>query len=79
VLVEHPGIGVQAAVHGGLPVALVGQHVVLEASPAGLSGSNPIRALVIDVAFVHIRKMSFGGRTIIVSVPLSAHQILLNC
>ena len=45
----------------------------LEASPAGLSGSNPIRALVIDVAFVHIRKMSFGGRTIIVSVPLPAH------
>ena len=27
-LVEHPGIGVQAAVHGGFPVALVGQHVV---------------------------------------------------
>jgi len=40
VLVEHPRIPVEAAVHTGLPVALVRQHVVLETGGTLLLGSH---------------------------------------
>jgi len=77
VLVEHPRVRVEAAVHRRLPVALVGQHVVLEASSAGLSGCDPVCTLVVDVALVHIGEVSLWGGTLIVRVPLATHQVLL--
>jgi len=58
VLVEHPRIPVEAAVHTGLPVTLVRQHVVLETRGTLLLGSHTARALVVDMAPVSVGEMT---------------------
>ena len=46
---------------------------LLEASSTGLSSSNSVCALVIHVAFLHIRKVTLRRWTIIVCVTLTTH------
>ena len=77
-LVEHPWVTVEAAVHAGRPVALVGEHVVLEAGPAGVSGGYVVGALVVDVAFFGVREVPLRSRAVVVTLFLTSNQILLD-
>ena len=49
------------------------QIISLESSSAGLSCCDPVCALVVDVAFLHIGKVSLRRWTIIVCVTLTTH------
>lgn len=77
-LVQHPRISVQVAVHRGFPVALVGQNIVLEASRAFLLVGNSSRALEIDAAVVYIGKVSIRSWAEVVRLLPTIHQVLLD-
>ena len=49
------------------------QIISLESSSAGLSCCDPVCALVVDVAFLHIGKVALRRWTIIVCVTLTTH------
>jgi hypothetical protein len=78
VLAQHPGVRVEAAVHPGLPVTLVGQHVVLEAGLAGVSGGDPVGALVVDIALLSVWEVTLGSGTEVVRDFASVHEVLLD-
>jgi hypothetical protein len=75
---QHPGVRVEAAVHSGLPVTLVGQHVVLEAGLAGVSGGDSIGALVVDVALLGVWEVTLGSGTGVVRDFASVYEVLLD-
>ena len=77
-LIEHPWVTVEAAVDAGRPVALVGEHVVLEPGPAGVPGGDAVGALVVDVALFGVRKVPLRRRAVIVTLLWTSNQILLD-
>ena len=77
-LIEHPWVTVEAAVDAGRPVALVGEHVVLEPGPAGVPGGDAVGALVVDVALFGVRKVPLRSRAVIVTLLWTSNQILLD-
>jgi len=64
-LIEHPWVTVEAAVDAGCPVALVGEHVVLQPRPAGVPGRDAVGTLVVDVALFDVRKVPLRSRAVI--------------
>jgi len=77
-LIEHPWVTVEAAVDAGRPVALVGEHVVLEPGPAGVPGGDAVGALVVNVALFGVRKVPLRSRAVIVTLLWTSNQILLD-
>ena len=77
-LIEHPWVTVEAAVDTGRPVALVGEHVVLESGPAGVPGGDAVGALVVDVALFGVWKVPLRRRAVIVTLLWTSNQILLD-
>jgi len=78
VLVQHPRVSVQVAVHRGFPVALVRQNIVLEAGRAFLLVGNSSRALEIDAAVVDIGKVAIRSWAEVVRLLPTVHQVLLD-
>jgi len=78
VLVQHPRVSVQVAVHRGFPVALVRQNIVLEAGRAFLLVGNSSRALEIDAAVVDIGKVAIWSWAEVVRLLPTVHQVLLD-
>jgi len=78
VLVQHPGVSVQVAVHRGFPVALVRQNIVLEAGRAFLFVGNSSGALEIDAAVVGIGKVAIWSWAEVVRLLPTVHQVLLD-
>jgi hypothetical protein len=79
VLGQHPGVPVEAAVHTGLPVTLVSQHVVLKPGLAGLPGGDPVGALVVDVALLGVWEVTLGSGTGVVGdFTASVHKVHLD-
>jgi len=78
VLVQHPRVSVQVAVHRGYPVALVRQNIVLESGRAFLLVGNSSRALEIDAAVVDIGKVAIRSWAEVVRLLPAIHQVLLD-
>lgn len=77
-LIEHPWVTVEAAVDTGRPVALVGEHVVLEAGPAGVPCGDTVGALVVDVALLGVRKVPLRCWAVIVTLLWTPNKVLLD-